>query len=127
MRFGDPQVMALAGALAMSINLIGGFSNKTLRPLVAALLGKRYRQSQCCYDLRRLKLKGLIVRLEHSNTYVLTGDGQRFAISYTKIHDRLLRPLLAADHPPADLEVRRAFRTLELAVDHYIRQARIAA
>jgi hypothetical protein len=127
LRFGDPRVMALAGALAMSINLIGGFSNKTLRPLVRDLLGDPYGRSQCCYDLRRLKLKGLIVRLEHSNTYVLTGDGQRFAISYTKIHDRLLRPLLAADHPPAALEVRRAFRTLELAVDDYIRRARIAA
>ena len=127
LRFGDPRVMALAGALAMSVNLIGGFSNKTLRPLVAGLLGEPYGQARCCYDLRRLKLKDLIVRLEHSNTYVLTGDGQRFAISYSKIHDRLLRPLLAADHAPAALEVRRAFRTIELAVDDYIRQARIAA
>lgn len=76
-------------------------------------------------DLGRLKLKGLIVRLEHSNTYVLT-DGQRFAISYTKIHDRLLRPLLSADRAPASLEVRRAFRTIELAVDDYVREARIA-
>ena len=84
-----------------------------------------YAPCPCC--VIEAKLKGLIVRLEHSNTYVLTGDGQRFAISYTKIHDRLLRPLLAADHPPADLEVRPAFRTLELAVDHYIREARIAA
>ncbi len=80
--------MALAGALAMSINLIGGFSNKTLRPLVAALLGEPYSQARCCYDLRRLKLKGLIVRLD------------------SKIHDRLLRPLLAADRPPAPIEVR---------------------
>lgn len=127
LRFGDPRVMALTGALAMSVSLIGGFSNKTLRPLVAALLDEPYSQARCCYDLRRLKLKGLIVRLEHSNTYVLTGGGQRFAISYTKIHDQLLRPLLAADQPPACLEVRRAFRTREHAVDHYIHQARIAA
>ena len=118
--------MALAGALAMSINLIGGFSNKTLRPLVRELLGEPYGRSQCCYDLRRLKLKGLIARLEHSNTYVLTADGQRFAISYTKIHDRLLRPLLSADRAPSSLEVRQAFRTMELAVDDYIREARIA-
>jgi predicted MarR family transcription regulator len=127
LRFGDPRVMALAGALAVTTNLIGGFSNKTLRPLVAGLLDEPYSQAQASYDLRRLKLKGLIVKLEHSNTYVLTGDGQRFAFSYTKIHNRLLRPLLAADRPPAPLEVRRALRTLELAVDDYIREARIAA
>ena len=127
LRFGDPRVMALAGALAMSVNLIGGFSNKSLRPLVTALLGQPYSQAQASYDLRRLKLKGLIVKLEHSNTYVLTGEGQRFAISYSKIHNRLLRPLFAADHPPAPLEVRRALRTLARAVDDYIREARIAA
>jgi hypothetical protein len=40
-------------------------------------------------------LKGLIVRLPRSNTYVLTNDGQRFAIFYTKVHNRLLRPMLA--------------------------------
>ena len=48
LRFGDPRVMALAGALAMSINLVGGFSNKTLRPLIADLLGEPYTRSRCC-------------------------------------------------------------------------------
>ncbi len=127
MRFGDPRVMALAGALAVTSNLIGGFSNKTLRPLVAGLLGEPYPQSRCCYDLRRLRLKGLITRLPHSNTYVLTDDGQRFAIFYTKIHNRLLRPLMAADQPPAPLAVRQAVRTITHAIEDYLSEARIAA
>ena len=100
MRFGDPRVQALAGALAVTAHLVGGFSNKTLRPLVAGLLDADYSQARCCYDLRRLRLKGLIVRLPHSNTYVLTDDGQRFAVFYTKVYNRLLRPMLAADQPP---------------------------
>ena len=82
---------------------------------------------RCCYDLRRLQLKGLIVRLPHSNTYVLTDDGQRFAVFYTKIHNRLLRPLMAADQPPAPIEVRRALNVLDHAVTDYIDKARIAA
>jgi hypothetical protein len=127
LRFGDPRVQALAGALAVTAHLIGGFSNKTLRPLVAGLLGEPYSQASCCYDLRRLRLKGLIVRMPHSNTYVLTDDGQRFAIFYTKVHNRLLRPLLAADTPPAPLEVRQALKILDRAVTNYIDQARIAA
>jgi len=127
LRFGDPRVMALAGALAVTANLIGGFSNKTLRPLIAGLLGQPYSQARCSYDLRRLRRKALIVRLPHSNTYVLTDDGQRFAIFYTKLHDRLLRPLLAADQPPAPLAVRRALRTIEHALDDYLAEARIAA
>jgi hypothetical protein len=127
LRFGDPRVQALAGALAITAHLIGGFTNKTLRPLVAGLLGEPYSQSRCCYDLRRLKLKGLIVRLEHSNTYVLTEDGQRFAVFYTKVHNRLLRPLLATDQPPAPLEIRQALKVLDHAVTEYIDNARIAA
>ena len=127
LRFGDPRVMALAGALAITSNLVGGFSNKTLRPLVAGLLGEDYPQARCCYDLRRLRLKGLIVRVPRSNTYVLTDDGQRFAIFYTKIHNRLLRPLMAADQPPAPLPVRQALRTLDHAVEDYLNEARIAA
>jgi hypothetical protein len=127
LRFGDPRVQALAGALAITAHLIGGITNRSLRPLVADLLGEPYSQSRCCYDLRRLRLKGLIVRLEHSNTYVLTDDGQRFALFYTKIHSRVLRPLMAADQPPAPLQVRHALRVLDHAVTDYIDNARIAA
>jgi hypothetical protein len=127
LRFGDPRVQALAGALAITTHLIGGFTNKTVRPLVAGLLGQPYSQARCCYDLRRLRLKGLIVRLPHSNTYLLTEDGQRFAVFYTKVHNRLLRPLMAADQPPAPLKVRQALKVLDHAVTDYIDNARIAA
>ncbi len=106
---------------------VTGFTNRTLRSQVSALLGAPYSQTQASYDLRRLRLKGLVVRLEHSNTYVLTPDGQRVAIFYTKVHNRLLRPLLAADKPPAPPPVRQALRTLERRVRDYIDQARIAA
>ena len=58
---------------------------------------------------------------------MLTDDGQRFAIFYTKLHNRLLRPLLAADRPPASLQVRQALRTLTRAVEDYLEGARIAA
>jgi hypothetical protein len=95
--------------------------------LVAGLLGEPYSRSRCCYDLRRLKLKGLIVRLEHSSTCVLTKDGQRFAVFYTKVYDRLLRPLMAADQPPAPLPVGQALKVLDHAVTNYIDNARIAA
>jgi hypothetical protein len=127
LRFGDPRVMALTGALAISTNVVTGFTNRSLRGQVSALLGVPYSQAQTSYDLRRLRLKGLIVRLEHSNTYVLTPDGQRVAVFYTKVHNRLLRPLLAADKPPAPLPVRQALHTLDKAVTDYIERARLAA
>ena len=79
------------------------------------------------YDLRRLRRKGLIRRLEHANTYVPTPDGLRVALFYTKLHDRLLGPLLAADHPPAPLELRNALRVVDRSIDDYIARARLKA
>ncbi len=98
--------MALVGALAIGVNVVAGFTNRSLRAQVSALLGVDYTMGQASYDLRRLRLKGLIVRLEHSNTYVLTPDGVRVAVFYTKVHDRLLpaarsRPTTRPATPPA--------------------------
>ena len=67
------------------------------------------------YDLRRLRLHGLIERVPHTNTYTLTPDGLRVALFYTKVHRRVLSPLLEADRPPAPMEVRRALLTLDRA------------
>jgi hypothetical protein len=94
LRFGDPRVMALTGALSLSLFAAVGVTNKSLRACVARLLGTSYSTSQMTYDLRRLRLKGLLQRIEHTHTYVLTPDGQRLAIFYTKLNNRLLRPLL---------------------------------
>jgi hypothetical protein len=49
----------------------------------------------------------------------------RVAIFYTKVHDRLLTPLLAADKPPAPLPLRRALHTIDETVESYIDHARI--
>ena len=127
LRFGDERVMALVGALCVSIHAVAGFTNGSLRALVAGLLGDHYSAAQMTYDLRRLRLRGLIRRLEHQNRYVVTSDGIKVAVFYTKLHDRLLRPLLAADLPPAPLELRRALHVVERSVDEYVASARIAA
>ena len=118
--------MALAGALHLVLNAVTGFTNKSLRAHVAGLLGQDYTQHQMSYDLRRLRLHGLIERLPRRNTYVLTPDGIRVAVFYTKLQNRLLRPLLDADKPPARIDIRRALKTLETAINDYIADARLA-
>lgn len=127
LRFGDPRVMALAGALCAVVHTIAGFTNRSLRAQVSTLLGQPYTTGQMTYDLRRLCLKGLITRLPHTNTYVLTPDGQRIAIFYTKLHNRLLRPLTAANDPPAPLPLRQALRVIDRHITDYLTEARIAA
>ena len=124
-RFGDVRAMALAGALCCLIHAVSGFTNKSLRGLVTGLLGTDYSTAQMTYDLRRLRLHGLIERVAHTNTYVLTPEGLRVAFFYTKLDRRLLRPLLEADKPPAPPEVRRAITTLEHAIVDYVAGARI--
>jgi hypothetical protein len=116
LRFGDPRVMALAGALC---------TTKSLRALMTGLLHAPYTPGQMTYDLRRLRLAGLIRRIEHANRYVLTPDGIRAAIFYTKVHNRLLRPLLAADQPQAPAELRTALRTIDRHVEDYVTRARL--
>jgi hypothetical protein len=73
----------------------------------------------------RLRLTGLIRRIEHTNRYVLTADGLKAAIFYTKLHNRLLRPLLAADQPQAPAPLRAALRTINNHIDDYITRARL--
>ena len=125
LRFGEPRVMALAGALSLTLFGATGLTNKSLRALTARLLGTCYSASQMTYDLRRLRLNGLIRRIEHTHTYVLTPDGQRLAIFYTKLYDRLLRPLAAADQPQAPPELRQALAVIDHHVDGYIARARL--
>jgi hypothetical protein len=126
LRFGDPRAMALTGALAVFIHAVAGFTNKSLRGLVAGLLERDYTTNQMTYDLRRLRVHGLIQRVPRTNTYTLTPDGVRVAVFYTKIHNRLLRPLIAAgDQPPAPVELRRALATIDRVIHDYADHARL--
>jgi hypothetical protein len=127
LRFGDPRVMALVGALCSTLLAATGFTNKHLRVLIAGLLGSDYRPHQMTYDLRRLRLAGLIQRLPHSNRYQLTPEGIRIAVFYTKVHNRLPVPLTAADQPQAPPEIRAALRTLDRHVQAAIDRARLTA
>jgi predicted MarR family transcription regulator len=118
--------MALTGALCAVVHTATGFTNKSLRGLVAGLLDHDYTTNQMTYDLRRLRLHGLIERIPHTNTYTLTPDGTRVAVFYPKIHDRILRPLIAApDQPPAPIELRRAFATIDRIITDYATNARL--
>ena len=125
LRFGDPRVMALAGALCATMLTAAGITNKSLRALMTGLLHGPYTPGQMTYDLRRLRLAGLIMRIEHTNRYVLTSDGIAMAVFYTKVHDRLLRPLMAVRQPQAPPGLRDALRVIDHHVDDCITRARL--
>jgi hypothetical protein len=124
-RFGDQRAMALAGALCLVVHAVTGFTNKSLRGQVAGLLGADYSSAQMSYDLRRLRLHGLIMRTEGTNSYTVTPEGTRVAVFYTKLQSRLLYPLLEADKPPAPIELRRALATIDHTLSDYLANARL--
>ena len=125
LRFGDPRVQALAGALCVSLHAVTGITNKSLRALMTGLLGQPYSMNRASYDLTRLRRNGLITRIPGRNLYRLTDDGLAFAIFYTKVHNRVLRPLMATDRPQAPPPVRAALRTIDAHIDARLAEARL--
>ena len=99
LRFGDPRVQALLAALLRFDLLPAGFRNRELREAVAPLLGLSlddYNAGQMTYDLRRLRLRGLIERIPHSQRYRLTAEGLCIALAYHRTQARVLGPVLSA-------------------------------
>lgn len=131
LRFGDTRVMALLHALCTFDHLQHGFRNRDLRPHVAALLGipaQAYTPGRVTYDLRRLRLKGLIARTHGSHRYVVTSYGLRVALFCTKVYLRILRPGWAALTEPADSlprPLRRAFHALNAEIQKLCDDAKL--
>jgi hypothetical protein len=102
LRFGDQRTMALLAALAGHAYIPTEISNRTLRTTVAQLLAgapDAYTSAQMTYDLRRLRLKGLLERIGRSHRYRLTPLGLKVVTFFTKLYHRLFRPGLAAMVP----------------------------
>ena len=104
--FGDPRVMAVLAAIIGFTHLLAGFDNPALVRAVTTLLGCTYTSRQATYDLRRLKRKGLIVRLPGHHRYQLTPLGRRVAVLFTKVYGRVLAPGLAELDPSLPTESR---------------------
>jgi len=115
LRLADPRVIALLAALCQ-FRVTGQFSNRDLRPAVAQLLGvvlEAYRPNAMTYDLRRLRLHGLIRRLPATHRYCLTPEGMRVVYFVTRLHFRLFRTGLSS---PLDLPTKGPGRRLATAL-----------
>lgn len=110
LRFADPRLMAVLEVLACHAYIPKEIGNRSLRIAVAQRLEgvlDTYSSAQMTYDLRRLRLKGLIERIGNSHCYRLTDLGMRVVTFFTKLYHRLFAPGLAALLPdqafPSDL------------------------
>ena len=105
LRFGDARVQALFCVLVLFCLQPEGFRNKQLRPLLAQFLGAPAEQitpGRMSYDLRRLRLHGLLERIPKSQRYRLTETGLKTALFYSRVYARVIRPGLSIIHQPPD-------------------------
>ena len=104
-----------------------------MRALVAQLLGfdpANYPIGRMTYDLRRLRLDGIIERIPHTHRYQLTPAGLRIALFFSRTYARLLRPKLAEimpSAPPTSSALRAAFDRLNREIDACCEDQRLAA
>jgi hypothetical protein len=133
LRFGDSRVLALLAAILYFRLIPCGFSNKDLRELMAQLLGLEpghFTQGKMTYDLRRLRLHGLIERIPHTHRYIVTDFGFKAAMMLTRAYNRVLRPGLAAVHdtiPPELTRLRKAFEKVDAEVTRIHDTGQLAA
>ncbi len=130
LRFENERVQALLHALVLFRLLPDGFSNADLRKHVEPLRNQGITPGAVTYDLRRLRLHGLIRRIPRTHRYEVTEQGLRYALFLTRSYDRLLRPGLAMVLPnqaATDSTLRSAFRHLETAMTQCVEQAKLAS
>jgi hypothetical protein len=132
LRFADPRAQALFHILLLFLLIRGEFTHKHVREHLAPLLGKKPSQltsGQITYDLRRLRLHGLIQRIPRTNTYRITAKGLRTAIFYSRLYNRGLRTGLAiiSSPAPAQSDMARAIHAAEGAIDKWCDYAKLAA
>jgi len=131
LRFGDPKVQALLSVLVLFRLLPCGFRSHDLREHIAPLLGddpSQWTQGRLTYQLRRLRLHGLIERVPDSQRYTVTERGMQVALWFTRCHARLFRPVLGellAHEFPDDAPVRRALDNFDQAVDRYLDRVKV--
>ena len=130
LRFEDERVQALLHALVLFRLLPDGFSNADLRQRLEPLRGRRTTTGAVTYDLRRLRLHGLVRRIPRTHRDQLTERGLRYALFFTRSFDRLFRPGLATvlpDQTLSDSSLRASFRQMESAMTSWVTRAKLAS
>jgi hypothetical protein len=133
LRFADPKVQALWHTLLLFRLLPKGFSNARLRHDFAELLGKSPDQitpGAMTYQLRRLRLHGLIQRMPKTHRYTVTDLGFRAALFFSNLYCRILRPGVGFTQPhiaASDSKLRRAFNAVDHEIQSWLEHAQLSA
>jgi len=129
LRFPDPRVHALLSALTAFHVRPRGFRNSDLREHMAQLLVSKpgpLSRGSVTYDLRRLRLHGLIERIKGTHRYRVTSFGHRAAYFLIRVHPRVVCAGLAGlseeDQAPTSA-LASAYASVDKEIDALWRQA----
>jgi hypothetical protein len=131
LRFGDARVHALLAAIVVFRLLPDGFANRNLRQHLAPLLGlsaETMTAGRMTYDLRRLRLHGLIERIPGTHRYRVTDTGLAMSVFFTRAYNRLVRTGLAElNDAGTPTTLRRAFDNIGAEMDRLAQRSFLAA
>lgn len=133
LRFADPVVQGVFSVLVLFSLLTRGFTNREFREQLAPLLGvplSAMTPGRTTYQLRRLRLHGLIERQLRSNRYRVTKNGLRTALFCARSYNRLLRPgyqSICFESLPRDNALLHHFHKLEAALDQRVASTKLIA
>jgi hypothetical protein len=131
LRYGQPRVQALMAAMLGFALQVCGFTNRELRERLAPLLGlgaDNISAGRMTYDLRRLRLHGLIERIPKSHRYRLTKRGICTALFFTRSYARVLRSGSAQVYPDdwaGATPLRQAFDEVLTGIDDFVADAKL--
>jgi len=129
LRVGDRRVLALMQTLCLFALHPAGFRHRDVRTHIAQFLGRApeaYAAGHMTYDLRRLRVHGLIERVPHTHRYRITELGARMAILYVRVYARGFRPVaslpITGTHPGP-----QAMERLDAALTRFLQEVRLVA
>ena len=103
---------------------------RELREHLAPLTGEApesWTQGRLTYQLRRLRLHGLIERVKGTHRYEVTGRGLRIAMFFTRSYARVIRPGLSdlmSDKAMPSSKLKDAMSRIDRALDDYVAAAK---
>jgi predicted MarR family transcription regulator len=107
-----------------------GCRHRDIRPQIVRLRGRaldQYAAGQTTYDLRRLRLHGLIERVPRTHRYRITALGARVAMLHVRMYARGVRPTASLPTAAGSRRGPHALERLDAALTSFLQEARLVA
>ena len=113
---------------------VRGFRAEHLAARVGEILGTSYTSRQAAYDLKKLRGKHLIEKVEGTRRYLAPADGLRTIMAVVLLREKVIQPILAGTvlrrrgRPPKNRDpLDRHYQVIRDEIEQILRELNIAA